>query len=108
MIRRHRHSCSSSCDGSDGAGIGDDVYDGADGGGYCEFNWTNRVERSDGAGVQGSRSNGGRSIAQRGVRRGADALTATLLMDLVLDIFFICRVALVVPISASAVPSKPV
>jgi hypothetical protein len=106
MIRRHRHSCSSSCDGSGGAG--DDFYDGADGGGYCEFNWTDRVEGSGGAGVQGSRSNGGRSIAQRGGRRGADALTSTLLMDLVLDILLICPVALVVPISGSTVPGEPV
>ena len=108
MIRRHRHSCSSSCDGSGEADVGDDFYDGADGGGYCEFNWTDRVDNSGGAGVQGSRSNGGRSIAQRGGRRGADALTSTLLMDLVLDIVLIRPVALVVPISGSTGPGEPV
>ena len=106
MIRRHRHSCSSSCDGSGEADVGDDFYDGADGGCYCEFNWTDRVDNSGGAGVQGSRSNGGRSIAQRGGRRGADALTS--LMDLVLDIVLIRPVALVVLISGSTGPGEPV
>ena len=67
-----------------------------------------RVDGSGGAGVQGSRSNGGRSIAQRGGRRSADVPTSTLLMDFVLDIVLICPVALVVPISGSTVPGEPV
>ena len=39
-------------------------------------------------------------------RRGADALAATLLMDLVLDIVLICPAALVVPISGSTVANQ--
>ncbi len=73
------------------------------------MNLTGQIEsKVGGAGVQRSCSSGGRSIAKRGGRHGADAPTFTLLMDLVLDIVLICPVALVVPTSGSTVPGEPV
>ncbi len=68
MIHRRRRHCSSS-DGSDGASVVHDYFDGANGGGYCKFNRIDRDEDSGAADVQEGCSDGGRSTAQSGVVR---------------------------------------